>query len=121
MSRKGSAGSRARQVALSAVREALERGEVPIEAPELVHGNYGEFWVGPDGRVYIRPTQELSAERARAQRVVDVQLVVDPGGRSAGERESGPEWRGSTPWNDDMSRLSHWQAADGSWLVIDEL
>jgi hypothetical protein len=121
MVRKGSVGARARQAALAAVREALERGEVPLEAPELLQGNYGEFWVAPDGRVYVQPAEGLSAERARAQRVTEVQLVVDPGGRSAGGGGEGLEWRGRSPWTDDMSRLSHWQAADGSWLVIDEV
>ncbi|MGP3982127.1 hypothetical protein [Streptomyces sp. KR80] len=121
MARKATAGTRAHQAALAAVREALERGEVPIEAPELIQGNYGEFWVAPDGRVYVRPAEPLSAEKARAQQVSEVQLVIDPGGRSAGEPPEDLEWRGRTPWTDDMSRLSHWQAADGSWLVIDEV
>ncbi|MGP3922858.1 hypothetical protein [Streptomyces sp. 8N616] len=122
MARKGSVGSKARRAALAAVREALERGEVPVEAPELFQGSYGEFWVAPDGRVYVRPAEELSPGRARAQRISEVQLVVDPGGgRSAGEGSPGLEWRGRTPWTDDLSRLSHWQAADGSWLVIDEV
>jgi hypothetical protein len=107
MARKGSVGTKARRAALTAVREALERGEVPVEAPELIQGNYGEFWVAPDGRVYVRPAHPLSAEQAREQRVAEVQLVIDPGGRSAGEGSEGLEWREHTPWTDDMSRLSH--------------
>jgi hypothetical protein len=123
--RKGSVGAKARQTALRAVREALERGEVPVEAPELMQGDYGEFWVAPDGKVYVRSEEALSPERARAERIVEVELVVVPGGRAAaeepGEERAGPQWRGTILWNDDLSRLAHWRAADGSWLVIDEL
>ncbi|MEU6083965.1 hypothetical protein [Streptomyces sp. NPDC047108] len=121
MARKGSVGSRAQRAALTAVREALERGEVPVEAPELVQRRSGDFWVAPDGRVYVRPVGVRSSGAARAQRVPDVQLVVVPGGRMAGERPMGPEWRGRAPWTDDMSRLCHWQPADSSRLVIDEI
>ncbi|MEV6314325.1 hypothetical protein [Streptomyces sp. NPDC051776] len=121
MARKGSVGSRAHRAALKAVREALERGEVPVEAPDLVRGVSGDFWVAPDGRVYVRPVEALSSGTARAQRVPDVQLVVVPGSSPAGEGPAGPEWLGLAPWTDDMSRLCHWQPADSSRLVIDEV
>ncbi|MEU8570874.1 hypothetical protein AB0C51_21460 [Streptomyces pathocidini] len=102
MTRKGSAGFRARRAAVVAVREALERGEVPVEAPELVQGDPGEFWVWPDGRVFVR-----------APRGTGLQMVV--GGSEGGE------WWVAPPWADDMSRLCHWRAADGSRAVMDEV
>lgn len=120
MARKGSTGSRARQAALTAVREALQRGEVPLAAPDLVEGDYGGFWVAPDGGVYVPSAKPLPRERAHARRASEVRLVVVLGGAGGDEPGRG-EWRGTIPWNDDTSRLTHWRAADGSWLVIDEV
>ncbi|MFF3763512.1 hypothetical protein ACFYYR_05410 [Streptomyces sp. NPDC001922] len=120
MARKVCAGSRARRAALTAVREALERGEVPVDAPELVQLD-AECWLGPDGRLYVRSAPLRPAGAVRLPFPAAAERVVDPRGCSAGEPSYAPDWRRLTPWIDDLSRLSRWREADGSWLVIDEV
>ncbi|MGP4002136.1 hypothetical protein [Streptomyces sp. 8N706] len=121
MARKVSAGSRARRAALSAVREALERGELPVEAAELLQGSDAEFWAGPDGRVYVRPLRALVAGSGPVQRAPEVELVVDPRGCSGSDAWFESEWCGRALWSGDMSRLTHWRAADSTWPVLDEV